>query len=862
MTRRAEPFLYLQVRRGSMFVSLVARRCVLLLTFCCLTPMTKGQTVAPKPLAKPTFSLGSRVEDFREAAENALPPVASLYSQLQEPYDIITVGNKSLKVSPLRPFLKIPSGVKDAVVVEILQAKQGRETKEISPNTISEFRPFEGMALQKVNKFLGDEKVPEVVRWRVAQHVLVAVLRFHDARRHHPILGPDPWRSQRRALHTRLIEVRIGYLRSLRKLAKSTNNEKAAAWRLLEQFATQLERIHSTHPGVRTEVATSRFGYVQHLLDAPQPEITDYIRVQRLLPKLVQSPDPKGMLKSIDQKLIAKAKVLYEQAKGLKVDDPRDRRQRENLLRDALAIWPAFPGVRDEWLKLRGKYQVLRVAVPELPQNLVPGQTTTDTEKQLLDLLYEPLIRQEYNERLGQLYRPVLATNVPNSADGKLEFRLRPTIRWSDGTKVTDTTVRTSWEALPQFRRKMIAWASSSPFEVQFRITKKTFDPLSLLTFYVVGPKTSPDGVPRRLGSGPYVYRGRKDSEGRLYAVFQANPFYVPRSGLGYTAIREIRCYVPQDPVADYFSMENPPDVLLGLSGRQVLKIRERAAKRVQRLPNRRVSFLALNHRRKALQNRTLRQALTAAIDRGNVLDVAFGGQRFYAQQHDILGPGMAIVRSLLPKASLKAHAVLNGPFPAESWAVAPEVPKRLHNPDRARAFFKRVGEKSGPLVLRLAYPSTDKQVAMACQVIRNQIERASTDLDLKIDLVPMSPHKLRTAVYKGNYDLAYMSWDYESEFYWLWPMFDPKATKPGGSNFLGYKNDANLAGALLSRMEQTDFKNVLRITHEIHAQLNERVPLIPLWQLDIFVIVRRGVRVKIDDPLHIFRNVAEWTAR
>ncbi len=835
----------------------------LLCLVCVAVSMGTGQENKAAKFPTPTFGLGSRVQDFAKLAKKADPAATSLYRQLSIPHDIVVVKGKTWKVVPARKFLDVPSKSNEKIQFEVLGDKKSeREVKAFPLDTITEFKPYEEIALERVDQFLANAKTGTLAKWPVAQNVLVAVLRFHEASRHHPFHGPTRWDAKRRALQSRLVEIRVGYLESLRSLAtsKKDREEAAMAWDVVQKFATELEQLHGAKPSVRTQISASRFAFVEYLLAGSEPTVSEYIRVRKLLPELAQLPDPKGKLRAITQQLTDKAKAIYAEAKAIEIKKPKGQTRKENLLEDALAIWPAFPGVRDELLKLRGTYRILRVGVPELPKNLLPGQATTETEKQILELLYEPLIRQEYNAKLGQQYRAVLVQNVPNVFGRMLQFRLRPSIRWSDGTKVSDAAVRTSWDDAAGFRKEMISWSSSSPFEVRFRIAKDTFDPLSLLTFYVTGKAISKEAVPRKLGTGPFVYKGLEEADGRVYAVFTANPYYVNRGKIGYSSIREIRFYVPSDPVADYFGETNPPDMHLGLSGREVVEIRKRAKKHVNQLRNRRVFFLAVNHKNVALDDVTRRQGLSAAIDRRTVLDLAFRGSPSLARELDVLGVGMAVARDVLERASLRAHAELNGPFPAGSWAVAPEVPKQLYNPDRARTLLKRAGKTSGPLALRLAYPSNDEQVEKACRLIASQIEKVSDDLTIK--LVPMSPQQLRDALSSGEYDLAYTSRAYVSEFYWLWPLFDPNATDVGGSNFLRYKNDARLTADLLSRMTQTDFRDIRRTTHEVHARLNERVPLVPLWQLDTFVVVRPGVRTDIDDPLHIFRNVAAWTVR
>ena len=105
------------------------------------------------------------------------------------------------------------------------------------------------------------------------------------------------------------------------------------------------------------------------------------------------------------------------------------------------------------------------------------------------------------------------------------------------------------------------------------------------------------------------------------------------------------------------------------------------------------------------------------------------------------------------------------------------------------------------------------------------------------------------------DYELAYYCYDFPDESYWLKPLL-------GGENYLGYTGP--LLGKIESATTLRHFSQVQKYAHAIHRQLLEvEMPLIPLWQLDPLIAVRKGrVEMPPIDPQALFTRVEEWHVR
>src|SRR5207245_682215 len=106
----------------------------------------------------------------------------------------------------------------------------------------------------------------------------------------------------------------------------------------------------------------------------------------------------------------------------------------------------------------------------------------------------------------------------------------------------------------------------------------------------------------------------------------------------------------------------------------------------------------AVNHRHNCLKDVHVRRAIAHAINRDKLLDECF---RF--------GLGKTV------------HRVLNGPYPAGSWACSPGLKADPYNEALARKEAKDPDRPPGQITLK--YPEGDPNVLLACEKIRDQVK-------------------------------------------------------------------------------------------------------------------------------------------
>ncbi len=162
------------------------------------------------------------------------------------------------------------------------------------------------------------------------------------------------------------------------------------------------------------------------------------------------------------------------------------------------------------------------------------------------------------------------------------------------------------------------------------------------------------------------------------------------------------------------------------------------------------------------------------------------------------------------------------------------------------------------PIRLTLKYPTGDEVLARALTALVSQVEQ-STKGGIKLELLPASPHNLRTDVEETqSYELAYYHYDFPDEMFWLGPLLGQRAL-PQGGNYLGYQGEASLQ--VQNTLSYRHFHELQQETRRLHEKLDKDMPLIPLWQLDPLIGLHTYVKTGgAFDPWRVFTDIERWS--
>jgi ABC-type transport system substrate-binding protein len=828
------------------------------------TPAKPRPKLQPPPVPEAQTSIVEALRDTKN------PELREFYTNLKLPHDNITVraiGDQT-RVQAIEPQPTYYVGEQTSFHNGYLQAltydkewrPSGSPTRFVSAVRIE---PYEEIVLDDVEAFLKkdlDQRPPSHASYlpradmlKAAETVLAAADRFHASAREKGDRRGDDWNPLGQKLHERLFQIQMDRLNTF---------ARAGDWDGASAYARTLADAYRD-PKERGPIAKCLVDMIQAALKANGDH--DHLREARQRLRFLEEvlPDSEA-LRNVANDLRRQAEGLLTQAKAIRKTQPQKAAELMELAAD---IYPNLPELAGELAQLNRDHPILRVGVRDLPINMIPGRATTDSDLRAIELMYEGLVRAHDDPRTGQRYEPCLAAGAPRLIPLGRMFRIARGATWSDGTPVTgddvkatlramrDPTPNKHWPGYSPLWNRMIddPEGGSDSFRLSLRLHQGYLDPLSLMTFKVMSQSVlakqpwGPD--PPKVGSGPFQYKGTASTtRDRKMAVFLASPGYASREGkLGLPRMREIHMVqfagAADDPATALANGQI--DLLLDPSPTTVAALRTQDGVEVRGpMTSRRVYFLAVNHRvglLKGFPTSPLRQALALAIDRQAILDKCFRAE-----------PG-------------KLHHSLNSPFPAGSWPCdTAHVPAELCNLDGAKGQARLAVEKAGgPIKLTLLYPAGDPATKAAVEQLRDSVNK-ELHLDDKnfIELQPeeVLPAKLRERVEQTHdYQLAYYHYDHPSEAYWLAPLFDLAATDINGSNYLGYL-DPELQALFAQAKNHRDFRHVQEAMRLSDRMLAQRLPLIPLWQLDTFIAYRTSLKPTPVDPVLIFNDVEHWS--
>ena len=821
----------------------------------------KGTIKAPPKVdddeEAPGRPAGRDADLTQEARKATNPVVRELFQTLSPPHDLLTqiFTGKTIKIETVPFFMPVGGEFPPHARVKSLEAKRNSlSVIDLQKANTRSVQGFEQVVLARVNEFLNrdlDKKPAEdkehlsrLEMLQEAEKAIVAGIVYHLSEKQKGNREESMWGGAGRDLERRLVDIQSQRLHLLTE-AKDWNKAYEVALILADSYSSK-ESSSQNKSGIQVEILNllamqaddaakdKRFSGPRHRL----------LQLQEQFPKSAALEPFREELRRHGNELLEQARELFNKK------DPEKARAK---LMSVQEIDPQLPGLRNFTLELNKGHPVLVVGVRSLPTNLSPALAVTDSERQSLELIFESLVRLVVRRPSGdtyERYEPGLTSDMPQIAPLSRCFQLSPDARWNNGDPVRAAEVKKTIQLMsnPGWAGRDVEWSklmANSPqieddaFQIKLTMPHGYVDPLALMDFKVLPESlqsmTLEAFARQPKGSGPFQFKGRSVGDDKIErAVFTINPHYGRANRDGLPKIHEIQMVKSDNPAHDF--REDKLGLLLDPPSAKFKELKSAGMDDVvtfQTLRNRRIYFLALNHRQSVFQSEAFRRGLANAIQREAILNQCF--------RKELTNP--------MP------HRALNGPYPPDSWAFKPDL--KAYDTISAKALLEQAkGARAAKITLTLKYPDEDPAVAEACQLIKTQIEEA--DSSLTIEPMPRTPQQLyREVEIDHDYQLAYYSHDYPSEAYWLWPLFQLDGAH---DNFLGYKNDGDLEGLLRKLMGHRDFTELQKLAHQVHQHIFDKVPFVPLWQLDTHLVIRKNLEIPDSvDPQAVFQDAETW---
>lgn len=470
--------------------------------------------------------------------------------------------------------------------------------------------------------------------------------------------------------------------------------------------------------------------------------------------------------------------------------------------------------------------------------------------QRLADLLFDPLVEVQ----AGGEYTPALASKwTVDPAGSMVTFTLRSGVKWHGGDKTlcaddVVTTVRllaNPQSDIPNRERFNIIRSAEKVDDqtVTIHLSRAMVDPLRAMLFKIVpshilgsAPALKRDSsfAKAPVGTGPYMF-AKASSQGEL--LLQANPDYFG----GKPAIDRVvmKSYADQSIMAQSLMYESL-DLITYVSPRDLGEILGDAKLSVLPYDALSFSFFAMNTQRGILKDKRVRQAISHAVNRPEMLDAFFQGK----------------------------GRLISGPFPPTSWAYNLDVKPYTFDVKRAKELLQAAGlsDKNGdgiletpagkPATLVFAVPLAGESEVVKRVVLAFQGYLENIGIKLELQFTDWLVWK-RKVLGEQDYDVTIASWSFDDASN-ITSLFHSSSDKPWGNNFVQYHNPE--VDSLLTEADATnDFDKRRAIYHKLHAILADEAPYTYLWTLMHHAAYNArvsGVRV---EPFAFFKHIVSW---
>jgi ABC-type transport system substrate-binding protein len=457
---------------------------------------------------------------------------------------------------------------------------------------------------------------------------------------------------------------------------------------------------------------------------------------------------------------------------------------------------------------------------------LDPAAAIDTWSTQLVAPLYDTLVR--YNTETGGL-EPGLARDWAVSDDGlEWTFRLRPGVRFHDGTPVDAEAVAFSLERQreghPYYRPEFTYWKRSfsairsiervAPDTVRIHLDR----PLSPFLAYLTGAQASivsPTAVKlwgadfgkHPVGTGPYSLVAWT---GRL--TMRRNRDYWD----GTAKTEQLVFTKIEDPQQRVVALQSGSiDIALELlpRERQLLQLEPKVAK-LTTAPNS-IAALAINNAH--ISDRAVRRAIALAINKRALVEHVFQGMAVPAE----------------------------GPMPVSVWGYHdPEAHYEL-DPEHAKALLADAAKRGAwnpATVLRLCVSSTPRPYMPRPADAARTIQANLASVGIQTELVMQPVDATRKELYAGTFDLGLMGWitDNNDPDTFLQLLDSDNISSERPLNIARFDNAA--VHELLSKARIAVQAERPPLYAKAQDLIADEVPWVPLAQTGVYVGVRDNI--------------------
>jgi len=479
----------------------------------------------------------------------------------------------------------------------------------------------------------------------------------------------------------------------------------------------------------------------------------------------------------------------------------------------------------------------LHLATSANPSRLNPILATDSASGEISGYIFNGLVKYDKDSStiIGELAEDFYYEN-----DKTLIFKLRKNVTWHDGVKFSAKDVLFTYNSL-------ISPKVVSPYSAGFRFVKSVeivdeytikvlykkpyFKALETWMMGIIPEHILKDEEnlmnakfnTKPIGTGPYKLFQLEHSKN---IILVANENYFEHR----PKIDKISFHVIADPVTRFLMLKS--------SALDVGSVEPMAYER-QLSPeffekfniyediSRSYSYLGFNLRLKKFQDPRVREALSLAIDREELVKILF----------------------------FKHARVCSGPFLPATKAYNPDVKAPTQNIQKAKELLNAAGyNKKNPFTFEIVTSNSSSIRPYAAQILQHQLKKAGVIVELR---VMEWQAFLNMVVFPHKFDSVLLGWG-------LSPTPDPymfwhsNSDKKGGFNLVGYHN-SKMDKMIEESQTMINRDELSKVWQEMFKMIVDDNPYLFLYIPNSITAVDKNIKNIEPSPSGIWHNYIEW---
>lgn len=477
----------------------------------------------------------------------------------------------------------------------------------------------------------------------------------------------------------------------------------------------------------------------------------------------------------------------------------------------------------------------LHLAISANPSRLNPILSTDKTSSDVAQWLFNGLIKYDKDANII----PDLAERYYFVDDTTLVFELKQNVKWSDGTPFSARDVLFTYETIisPNI---FTPYASGfmhidhvkllDDFKIEVKYKYPYFKALEVWMMEILPEhklKNETDLMTSKfnqnpLGTGPYTLTQFNISKD---IVLEANPTYF----IHKPNINQIIFHYLPDRSAEFLMLKSKKLDVGSLSPLQLERqIDEDFRKHYTIYEDiaHNYSYMGFNLKSEKFKDARVREALSLAIDRQELVDILYFGH----------------------------GKVCTGPFLPGTGAFNEKVLASKPNIEKAKALLKEAGyDENHPFEFELS-TSANGSGSYSAQILQHQLKK--TGVVMKLRIMEWQAF-LNTVVLPRNFDAVLMGWSLglKPDAYTIW---HSESSRKGGFNFVGYEN--NEVDRLIKEAEKVvDQEKFDSLYREIFAKIVADNPYLFLVIPNEITVVNKEITPVSTSIIGVMHNAIDW---